>query len=113
MTVMPRMPQDSGDIDAALAEFFAACRVRVLQSFRLAESEGARMEEDTGIYQMWVGYNLTAARLIRTSLELADRLQGRGRETTHRILVERPAPSGASLPPAEPVPASGAGPGPA
>jgi hypothetical protein len=101
MTVMPRMPQETNDIDAALAEFFAACRVQVLRSFRFAESEGARIDEDEGIYQLWVGYNLTATRLIRTSLDLADRLQGRSHETTHRILVERAGPTAASLPPSE------------
>jgi hypothetical protein len=89
MTVMPRIPEEPGNIDAALAEFFAHCRTGAALSFRLGQNEGLLMEKDEGVLQHWSTHCLLANRFMLTGIALADRLQGRTRQTTHRVIVER------------------------
>jgi hypothetical protein len=88
-----RIPMQTTAMRAVLTAYLAQCRAGVTECFHLGAEEGVRLTANTGICGVWFDYNLTASRLIETSLMIVDRLQG-GRKLTRRIIVERVTPDG-------------------
>jgi hypothetical protein len=99
MSDMTPIPAPDADLTEMFSEYLAQSRAAVAECFRLGQAESRRCAEDTGIPELWFDYHLMAAKLIHTSLAVADRMPGAPRrDFNHRITVERVSPAADPLP---------------
>ena len=76
------------DVDAVLAGFLGDCRNAIADVLATARNEKWATVR--------VEYTLAASKLMRTGVEIANAMQRRSRQTTHRVVVERPGEGGPS-----------------
>ena len=82
VTPVDTVPLEPPDYDAVLAGYFGDLRACIGDCVRVSCDRAHYMDSRQKAMKV-------AAHLIRTSVHLAGELKGRGREFTHRIIVER------------------------